>query len=141
MFSSFHFQTIYQPIRVLYGTFYIYIFLVQIFCAAKVVHITNLLSAMSKLSITSFITKSCLQRVMFSDSQGNSIVFIRINTWITDPSENHQNYMNFTGFQAKIQQTKMLVTCTDRNNLDKSYQLVKNILDFPLQEKRIAYFK
>ena len=93
MFSSFHFQTIYEPIRVLYGRFYIYIFLVQVFCAAKVVHMTNLFSAMSKLSITKIITKSCF---LFSDSQGNSIVFIGINCNYN--IENHQNYMNFTGF-------------------------------------------
>ena len=30
---------------------------------------------------------------------------------------------------------------TDKNNLDKSYKLAKNFLDFPLWEKRIAYFK
>ena len=30
---------------------------------------------------------------------------------------------------------------TDKNNLDKSYKLVKQFLDFPLWEKRNAYFK
>ena len=30
---------------------------------------------------------------------------------------------------------------TDKNNFDKFYKLAKNFLDFPLWEKRIAYFK
>ena len=33
------------------------------------------------------------------------------------------------------------VSITDKNNLDKSYKLAKNFLDFPLWEKRIAYSK
>ena len=40
-----------------------------------------------------------------------------------------------------VQQTIKDRQYTDKNNLDKSHKLVKYFLDFPLWEKRIAYFK
>ena len=36
---------------------------------------------------------------------------------------------------------QFFVCCTDKNYVDKSCYLVKHFLDFPLWEKRIAYFK
>ena len=44
-------------------------------------------------------------------------------------------------FTYNATEGKVKSSYTDRNNLDKSYQLVKHILDFPLWEKIIAYFK
>ena len=41
----------------------------------------------------------------------------------------------------KKNQSGQSYSYTDKNNLDKSYKLAKNFLDFPLWEKRIAYFK
>ena len=78
-------------------------------------YISQIFSVQCQNSLLQVLSQSPVYRELCSVIHRETRQFLLgltvIITWKTDPPENHQNYMNFTGFQAKIQQTKMLVTC------------------------------